>query len=199
VLEERQRLARELHDSVTDSLMSISQTTQSAECALECGDREPVNAALDEIGTTTQQALSNMRLLLFELRPPLLEQQGLAATLRSRLQAVESRAGLKADLDCVGEARLAAETEHELFRLAQEALNNVLKHAHARTVQVRLELASAYATLEVCDDGGGFDTSSKNRDHGLDRMGDIAARLCGTLSVESSIGRGTRVRATVPR
>jgi signal transduction histidine kinase len=199
VLEERQRLARELHDSVTDSLMAISRKTETAEHALECGDHEPVNAALEEIATKTQQALSNMRLLLFELRPPLLEQQGLAAALGSRLQAVESRSGLKADLECVGECRLSAETEHELFRLAQEALNNVLKHAHARAVQVRLELASEYATLEVCDDGVGFEPSSATRDHGLERMRDVAARLGGTLSVESSIGRGTRVRAKVPR
>jgi signal transduction histidine kinase len=199
VLEERQRLARELHGSVTDSLVAISHTTQRAVDALDSGDPQPVDTALDEIAATTQQALSNMRLLLFELRPPLLEEQGLAAALRSRLQAVESRAGLQADLECVGDGRLSAEAEHELFRLAQEALNNVLKHAHARTVHVRLELASDYATLEVSDDGVGFELSSPTSDQGLQRMRGIALRLGGTLTVQSSSGNGTQVRVKVPR
>jgi signal transduction histidine kinase len=94
---------------------------------------------------------------------------------------------------------LPAETEHELFRLAQEALNNVLKHVHARGVHVRLELASDYARLEVSDDGIGFEPAWAARDHGLERMRDVAVRLGGTLSVGTSIGTGTRVRATVPR
>src|SRR5712692_600316 len=80
---------------------------------------------------TTQEALGEMRLLLFELRPLLLQEHGLAAALRARLQAVETRAGLVAEFDCQGEERLAPEKEQELYRLAQEALNNVLKHAHA--------------------------------------------------------------------
>jgi signal transduction histidine kinase len=199
VLEERQRLARELHNSVTDSLISISEMTKTAEGALEAADPEPVDLALGGIAATTQQALSNMRLLLFELRPPLLEQQGLAAALRSRLQAVESRSGLKADLECVGEGRLSAETEHELFRLTQEALNNVLKHAHARAVQVRVELASDYATLEISDDGDGFEPSLATGGPGLQRMREVATRLGGLLWVETSVGSGTLVRATVLR
>jgi signal transduction histidine kinase len=199
VLEERQRLASELHGSVTNSLVAISHTTQEAEDRLDAGDLEPVGAALDEIAATTQRALGNMCRLLFELRPPLLEQQGLAAALRSRLQAVESRTGLRADLECVGEGRLAAEAEHELFRMAQEALNNVLKHAHARAASVRLELASDFATLEVSDDGIGFEPVSAPGDRGLERMRGAAAGLGGLLEVDSSIGGGTRVRAKVPR
>ena len=162
-------------------------------------NRESADAAIEGIATTTQQALSNMRLLLFELRPPLLEREGLAAALRSRLQAVESRAGLNTDLDCIGEGRVAAEAEHELFRLAQEALNNVLKHARARAARVRLEFANDHITLEVADDGVGFEPALAIRDHGLDRMRDLAARLGGTVSIQSSIGSGTRVLAKVPR
>ena len=117
VQEHAQRLARELHDSVTEALDSISHKTEWAERALEGGDRESADTAIEGIATTTQLALSNMRLLLFELRPPLLEREGLAAALQSRLRAVESQAGLNIDLDCTGEGRLAAEAEHELFRL----------------------------------------------------------------------------------
>lgn len=199
VLEERQRLARELHDSVTDALTAISQQTECAVHALEYGDSEPLKTALEDIANTTQHALRNMRLLLFELRPPLLEQQGLAAALRSRLQAVESRSGLKADIECVGEGRPSAETEHELFRLALEALNNVLKHAQAQSVQVKLELTREYVILEVCDDGKGLGLSSAAPDHGLQRMREIVAHLGGTLAVDSSSQNGTCVRAKVPR
>ena len=93
VLEERQRLSRELHDSVTQALYGIALYAEAGGRALADGDIGPAASNLREIGETTQEALSEMRLLLFELRPPVLQEQGLAAALRSRLQAVESRAG----------------------------------------------------------------------------------------------------------
>jgi nitrate/nitrite-specific signal transduction histidine kinase len=93
VLEERQRLARELHDSVTQSLYSIALYAEAAERALADGEIEPAAANVGGLGETTQEALGEMRLLLFELRPPHLDEGGLAAALRSQLQAVEARAG----------------------------------------------------------------------------------------------------------
>jgi signal transduction histidine kinase len=200
VLEERQRLARELHDSVTQSLYGISLQAEAAVRALADGDVEPAGNNLREIRETTREALNETRLLLFELRPPLLEERGLAAALRTRLQAVESRAGLLTQFTGDNAVRLAPETEQELYRLAQEALNNVLKHAHARCVAVHLIVRSDCLSLEIVDDGVGFDTSlSGGGGFGLRGMRERAERLGGTLHLESRPGSGTRVCVEVPR
>jgi signal transduction histidine kinase len=200
VLEERQRLSRELHDSVTQSLYGISLYAAAADRALSEGEREPVASNLHEIQETTHEALGEMRLLLFELRPPLLQEQGLAAALRARLQTVEARSGLISDFDCEDEQRLPADVEQELYRLAQEALNNVLKHAHAGRVSVRLAVANGRTTMEVADDGVGFDPSLQGTGgFGLSGMRERAERLGGTVRIESSPGTGTRVLAEVPR
>jgi signal transduction histidine kinase len=200
VLEERQRLSRELHDSVTQALYGISLYAEAAGRALASGDTRPVAANLREIGDTTQEALGEMRLLLFELRPPLLQQNGLAAALRARLQAVEARAGLATEFDCPDEQRLSPDSEQELYRLVQEALNNVLKHAHAGRVSVRLGVANSAATVEVADDGIGFEPSMRNAEgFGLRGMRERVERLGGTLRIDSSPGAGTRVHVEVPR
>jgi signal transduction histidine kinase len=200
VLEERQRLSRELHDSVTQALYGISLYAEAAGRALAGGDTEPVATNLREISDTTQEALGEMRLLLFELRPPLLQEYGLAAALRARLQTVEARAGLVTEFDCQDEERLPPEREQELYRLVQEALNNVLKHAHAGRVSVRLGAASGVATLEVADDGIGFEPSLAGVEgFGLRGMRERVERLGGTLRIDSSPGAGTRLRVDVPR
>jgi signal transduction histidine kinase len=200
VLEERQRLSRELHDSVTQALYGISLYVEATDRALTDGELEPARVNLREIRETTQEALGEMRLLLFELRPPLLEERGLAAALQSRLQAVETRAGLMTDFACEGEERLRPEQEQELYRLAQEALNNVLKHAHARQVRMRLAVAADRALLEVADDGVGFEPSLRGASgFGLPGMRERTERLGGTLTIESAPEAGTRLRVEVPR
>jgi signal transduction histidine kinase len=200
ILEERQRLARELHDSVTQSLYGISLYAEAAERALADGDTAPVATNLHDIGETTREALAETRLLLFELRPPLLEEQGLAAALRTRLQAVEARAGLDVTFESRGTDRLPLEVEQELFRLAQEALNNVLKHAHASTIRACLDISASNAVLEIADDGVGFEPSLRGGGgFGMQGMRERVERLGGTLSVESAPGGGARVRAEVPR
>jgi signal transduction histidine kinase len=200
VLEERQRLARELHDSVTQSLYGVALYTEAASRALADGELDPVAANLQEIRETTHEALGEMRLLLYELRPPLLEEHGLAAALRARLQSVETRAGLEVTFDCQGDERLPIEDEQELYRLAQEALNNVLKHAQASRVLVRLDLGSHPVVLEVSDDGTGFEPSLREGDgFGLGGMRERAERLGGTLHIRSAPGSGTHVRVEVPR
>jgi signal transduction histidine kinase len=200
ILEERQRLARELHDSVTQSLYGISLYAEAAGRALADGETEPAAANVREISETTREALGETRLLLFELRPPLLEEQGLGAALRTRLQAVEARAGLEVKFDCQGHTRLAPDREVELFRLSQEALNNVLKHAHAHRVQVNLDLESNPVVLDVADDGVGFDPTLHGAGGlGVPGMRERAERLGGTLRIESAPGNGTRVHVEVPR
>lgn len=200
ILEERQRLARELHDSVTQALYGISLYAEAASRALADGASEAVATTLRDIRETSQEALGETRLLLYELRPPLLEEHGLAGALRTRLQAVEARAGLATEFACDADERLPPETEQALYRLAQEALNNVLKHAHARHVSVRLGLASHGALLEIADDGVGFEPGHRGEGgFGMPGMRERTERLGGMLHVESAPGAGTRVRVEVPR
>jgi signal transduction histidine kinase len=200
ILEERQRLSRELHDSVTQSLYGISLYAEAASRALTAGDTRPAASNLREIRDTTQEALGEMRLLLFELRPPLLQEHGLAAALKARLQGVETRSGLVARFDCEAEERLSPEKEQELYRVAQEALNNVLKHAHAARVDVHLAVVNGDAALEIADDGVGFVPSSQGvYGFGMRGMYERVERLGGTLRIESTPGGGTRLHVLVPQ
>jgi signal transduction histidine kinase len=199
VVEERQRLARELHDSVTQSLYSVSLYADATALALAAGKKEVAANNLRELRDTARQAMRDMRLLIFELHPPVLELEGLAAALQARLAAVETRAGLETDLQVDGEKRLPLATERELYGIAQEALNNVIKHSHARAVTVQLRYSGAGACLEVRDDGLGFDAISARAGGGMGLRGieERAARIGGRLELDSEPGRGTRVRVTI--
>jgi len=195
VMEERQRLARELHDSVTQALYGITLYSQAAAGQLSLGHADRVAEQLRELQDTAQEALAEMRLLIFELRPPVLEKEGLVATLQARLQAVEGRVGLKTKFKVEGEGRLPPETEDGLYRIAQEALNNALRHAHARNITVYLRQAERTVTLEVSDDGVGFNpaTARERGGLGLSAMEERAVELGGHLIVKSGPGEGTRV------
>ena len=132
VMEERNRLARDLHDSVTQSLYGVSLYAEAAARRLTSGIIRVFEDNLQELRKTALDALKEMRLLIFELRPPLLEKEGLEAALQARLDAVEGRAGLKTELHVGISERLPGNIEEGFYRIAQEALNNVLKHAQAR-------------------------------------------------------------------
>jgi signal transduction histidine kinase len=200
-LEERERLARDLHDSVTQSLYGASLYAEAATRALADGDVEPAGANLREVRDTLQEALGEMRLLLFELRPPLLDELGLAGALKARLQAVEARAALETEFtDRLDGQRLGQTTEQELFRVAQEALNNILKHAHATRVGIDLEVSETAVTVEITDNGIGFTPELDGAGgFGLEGMRQRIDRLGGTLRIESRPGNGTRVQACIPR
>ncbi len=199
VMEERNRLARDLHDSVTQALYSSTLYAKAATRQLSAGEMEKARAHLAEMTATTQQALREMRLLIHELRPSVLGEEGLAAALRDRLDTVEARAGLKADFQVEGELRLAAEMEEGLYHIAQEALNNALKHAQPKQVAVKLRQDEAALTMEISDDGEGFDPEEpKNqRGLGLRNMAERAVRLGGRLEVRSQRAGGTTVRVEV--
>jgi signal transduction histidine kinase len=135
-----------------------------------------------------------MRVLLFELRPPLLEEVGLAGALEARLRSVEARAGLQVDLCGERAVRLSPAMEQELYRIAQEALNNVLKHAHATRAEVRLDTSVDVVCLQIQDNGIGFDPENAGRGgFGLQGMRERVARLGGVLHVRSTPGEGTCV------
>jgi len=195
VSDERQRLARELHDSVTQALYGITLYSQAAAGQLSLGHADRVAEQLRELQDTSLEALAEMRLLIFELRPPVLEKEGLVTTLQARLQAVEGRVGLKTKFKVDGEIHLSHETEEGLYRIAQEALNNALKHAHARNITVDLRQAERAVTLEVTDDGAGFDpaTARERGGVGLSAMEERAVELRGHLTLKSGPGEGTRV------
>lgn len=197
-LAERSRLARELHDSVTQSLYSVTMYAEAAALALTAGKQATATAHLHELRDTAQEALREMRLLIFELRPLALEQQGLAAALRARLDAVEGRGGMKTELHVEGAEELALSVQQELYHIAQEALNNVIKHARAQRVRVSLIFSERSTCLEVSDDGVGFRPgNAPGGGLGLAGMKERAERIGGRLSIDSEVGRGTSVRLEV--
>jgi len=199
VLAERQRLARELHDSVTQSLYSITLYANAAALALGAGKVDATAGYLQELQETAQEGMRDMRLLIFQLHPPVLETEGLVAALQARLAAVEGRAGLQTEFHIEGERRLPIAIETELYWIAQEALNNVRKHAAARQVVVHLRFTDASICLEIRDDGVGFDPDavSAERWGGLHTIAERTARIGGVLTYESKPGEGTRVKVEV--
>jgi signal transduction histidine kinase len=200
VLEERQRLARELHDSVTQALYSVTLYADAARMAFSAKKWEALERNLQEVRNMAREAMYDMRLLVFELRPFMLETEGLIAVLRARLAAVEDRAGLKTEVVIEGERRLPIVIEEELYRIAQEGLNNVVKHARARQVRIHIQYNEKSISLEMMDDGQGFDPKTVNQSggFGLQGMAERVQRLGGNLEIESAPMQGTHLRVTVP-
>ncbi len=200
---ERSRLARELHDSVTQSLYSVMLYAEAAGRSL--ADKEIAEAGdfLHELRDTAQDALREMRLLIFELRPPTLEKDGLIGALRKRLSAVEGRGGIQTELQVNGD-RLAEQLpfawQEALYHIVQEALNNVIRHAHARSVQVSLQFSESAIQLQVSDDGIGFDPENPSETSGLGLRGmrERVQRLGGAVQFASAPGQGTKVMVAVP-
>ena len=198
VVRERERLARELHDSVTQSLYSLTLLAEASQRLLGGGDLERAAEYTGRLGEIAQQALKEMRLLVYQLRPLVLKREGLVGALQQRLDAVEKRAGVDARLLVEGALDLPAPMEEGLYRIAQEALNNALKHAAPRTVILRIGTDAQRVTLEVEDDGRGFDVGAGDGGGmGLTSMQERAERLGGSLSLVSAPGEGTRVRVDV--
>ncbi|MBI5564006.1 MAG: GAF domain-containing sensor histidine kinase [Chloroflexi bacterium] len=197
---ERSRLARELHDSVTQSLYSMTLYAEAAARLLTMGKPIEGAAHLRELRDTAQEALREMRLLIFELRPFALEQNGLIAALQTRLDAVEVRGGAQVELQVEGQEHLPRIVQEELYHITQEALNNVLKHSKAQHVRVHVQFQNTLTCLEVCDDGLGFDAAQTTATGGLGLRGmrERAQRIGATLQIESAPNQGTRVSIQVP-
>ena len=200
VMEERNRLARDLHDSITQSLYGVSLYAEAAARRLSAGDYQGAEEYLGDLKSTSQDALKEMRLLIFELRPPMLEKEGLEAALQARLDAVEGKAGLKTELVATIDDRLPGIIEDTFYRIAQEALNNVLKHAQARKVVINLIVDQQHAILGINDDGVGFvfDEVLDKGGIGLKSMVERAERLGAHLMINSTPGKGTQIQVEVP-
>lgn len=153
-----------------------------------------------ELGTTAREALREMRLLIFELSPPALETGSLADAIQTRLDAVESRGGMAVQFHVEGTERLGKECRQELYQIAQEALNNALKHSRAQAVKIHLQFGEKETRLEISDDGVGFklELAQKSGGLGLRSMRERVQRISGTLRVDSIPAGGTKVSVVLP-
>lgn len=198
VLQERSRLARDLHDSVTQSLYSLTLLAEAARRLARSGDLPQVQTAITRLGEIGQQALKEMRLLVYELRPLVLRREGLARALGHRLETVERRAGVEALLAVNVPQSLPPSFEEQLYHLVQEALNNTLKHAAATTVSVHIEVRDSRLWLEVVDNGRGFDPDASDEGGiGLLSMRERVEKLGGEFAIRSAKGQGTTVTVTL--
>ena len=207
VLDERNRLARELHDAMTQTLFSLRLTVETAASVV---GSDPVQAAaeLDRARGLVDAAFAELRVLIFELRPPALETDGLVVAVRKHLDVVGRAHGLRVAVavtdagDGDGDEKLAPVVERELFRIVQEAVSNVVRHAGAAAVDVAFSFGLRMLSVTVSDDGSGFDQAARaarSRRLGLTSMRERAQALGGGLTVASAPGVGTIVRAEVPR
>jgi nitrate/nitrite-specific signal transduction histidine kinase len=198
VVEERNRLAREVHDAMNQSLYSIILFAGAAQKEAEKANQASIYRHLTRVESMAQQALKEMRLMVYELRPQELEEKGLMGALQQRLDAVEASAGLDVDLRVEGTFHLLPRVEEALYRIVQEALNNALKHASAGSVKITVAARDGRLEVGVSDDGVGFDPGAETAGLGLATMRERAEALGGCLEVQSARGQGTAVRLTVP-
>jgi signal transduction histidine kinase len=195
VLEERQRLARELHDSVSQVLYSIALNAASA-AALGHHDAERAAELERDVQELAGVGLAEMRALIFELRPESLEQEGLISAIRKQAEAAQARHGFTVRISLAAEPDVPLAAKEALYRIVQEALQNVAKHARARSVQLALELLETEVSLRITDDGRGFDANRSFPGHlGLRSMRERMAGVGGDLEIESSRAGGTSIRA----
>jgi signal transduction histidine kinase len=201
-LSERNRLALELHDAVSQRLFSLVLTAEAAGELLD-RDQDGAREQVEKLKLLAQQALEELRSLIFELRPPDLERDGLCGALRKHvevLRRLQPGAG-EIDLDVDAEIEGDPARDRELLRIAQEALQNAVRHAHAQHVNVRLTQQNGHLLLEVADDGVGFDPDApdlRSRRLGLTSMEERAERIGARLEIKSQSGQGTAIKLEAP-
>jgi PAS domain S-box-containing protein len=196
--QERAHLARELHDSVTQALFSMGLTLRTLEILLATNP-EAADEKLAELRELQKDALAEMRTLIFELRPSSLESDGLVQALRTHATAVQRRTGLTIVVDAEPIDRLPLPAEEALYRIGQEALHNIVKHANASNAALRIFRDGGHVRLSVSDDGIGFAPDEVPRGHlGLIGMRQRVDLVGGELRVQSRTGNGTLIEASVP-
>jgi signal transduction histidine kinase len=198
VLDERQRLARDLHDSVTQLIFGLTLLSEAGLDLAARGDLAGLRDCLKEQQQSSLQALREMRLMLFELRPPPIKGSNLVEALQSRLEAVERRAGILVDLKVDGALRLPEHSQAELYQVASEALNNCLKHSGANSLTLLLASSPDAFEMVITDNGRGFEADKPDSaGMGLGNMRERVKRLDGELVVQSQPGRGCSVRVSL--
>ena len=196
-VEERQRLAREIHDAVSQSVYSLSLFSRSAKDALDEHNQGKLLASLQDIEGTALQAMREMRLLLYQLRE-IGQDEDIAAALNLRFKQVENRLGIQATHDIQTGLFLPANMRHEIWRIIVEALNNTVKHANAEHVRVQLSCLNDNLQVTIQDDGTGFDGGSQFPGMGLINMHKRSETLGGDLDIISAPGKGTVINLSIP-
>jgi signal transduction histidine kinase len=200
IVEERNRLARELHDAVTQRLFALRLTSEAATGLL---DRDPAaaRAQLERLHELTDQAIDELRAVILALRPATIESEGLTATLAGQVDLLRRAYGREIGLEVAGKPDLPMAAATDVLRIAQEALQNALRHSGAERLAVRLVAGDGRVVLSVADEGRGFDSDApalRSRRLGLTSMEERARALGGTLEISSEPGEGTTVRLEVP-
>ena len=194
-MEERNRLARNLHDSVTQTIFSLTLTADAARILI---DRDPTQAKaqLDKMQELAKSALAEMRALVFELRPTAVATVGLIPALHHHITTLERQYGLIVTLNVSGQPALPEVQAQRLFRIVQEALNNVVKYAGVDSASVTLRVANGRTHLQIEDQGKGFEVDAATREKrhmGLSSMRERAEMMGGTFMIRSKPGEGTMV------
>ncbi|MBI5713572.1 MAG: GAF domain-containing sensor histidine kinase, partial [Chloroflexi bacterium] len=198
ILEDRQNLTRNLHDTVTQLLYALVVFTEVGQTQIESGDIKSALPTFARIGDTARQALKEMRFFIHQMRPSLLASEGLVSALHMRLEAVEERSGIRTHLLADENLRLPLAIENELYAITIEALNNALRHAQANTVTVIVSRNEKEIVLEIADNGCGFDAATAGKGGmGLITMRERVVSLGGDLTISSSRESGTRIRVRV--
>ncbi len=198
--EERSRLARDLHDSIKQQIFSISVSAAAAQVRWE-QDAPGAQKALADVRRSAQEAMVEMRAMLQQLAPAPLEKVGLTQALRDQCEALEYRSGAKVTCeigDLPSDDRLPPGAQEAIFRIAQEALTNIARHARASQVQLRLHTDEGGIKLEIADDGQGFDRDTAAKGMGLVNMGARAQSVDAQLHLDSEVGKGTKLTMNVP-
>jgi signal transduction histidine kinase len=200
VIDERNRLARELHDSVAQALYGITLFAKASQRQLNKKINNTLVSQLATIQATALDALREMRLLLYELRPSQVESQGFIPALINRLESVEERSGVATEFILEGTPNLSEPVQDALYRISQEALNNALKHSRANHLTVSLKCGKAVSELIIKDDGIGFNPDQYHRRSGLGirSMKERVKQIGGKFRICTSPGEGTSIKIEVP-
>ena len=197
IVEERNRLARELHDAVTQKLFGVVLAAESGSALLR-RDVDEAAAQLALVRDLAREAMEELRSVIVHLRPAALESEGLAAALAKHVDVLRRAHAREIGLEVEGDAAVPAAIEGDVFRIAQEALHNALRHAGASNITVRLRCEPGRVELVVSDDGAGFDRAAvRSRHLGLTTMAERARAAGGSLEIDTAPGAGTTVRLEV--
>jgi len=197
---ERERLALDLHDTVTQSLYSMTLQTDSTLVALSSGKNKVAEHRLDILKEIAQDAMAEMRVLIYQLQPSIIKEKGLAEAINRRLELVENRSGINVDFQIDGESNLSLEKQTIVFQVIQEGLNNVIKHARAKNLLLDLRYEPGKCRLAIEDDGVGFkqEEIGPYGGYGLKSMKKRLYEINGTIQIVTSPGSGTILNIEVP-
>ncbi|MEO8040627.1 MAG: GAF domain-containing sensor histidine kinase [Betaproteobacteria bacterium] len=200
VLEERNRIARDIHDTLAQGFTGVVVNLEAANRSLKKHNTELAVQHIEHARSLAQAGLAEARISVGALRPQVLQRADLAEALRTLIRRFEGSESLRSTVQTVGDRTpLPADVENELLRIAQEGMTNVLKHAGARNVELKLVFDGDAVRLSITDDGLGFDPGAHHEGFGLVGMRERAERIGARLVVVSRAGQGTQVETIVPR